>query len=129
MNEKLRLDKWLWAARFYKTRALAKAAIQNGKVTIDGNRVKCSREVCLDTKITVQTGWDEKTVIVTGLSGQRRSASEAASLYLETPESTAMRLQRREERRVASEAYRAPPRAPNKKQRRQIHRFQRKSSP
>ncbi len=128
ISEKVRLDKWLWAARFYKTRAIAKAAITKGQVTIDGNRVKCAREVTLNTTITLQVGHEQKTVIVTAISDQRRSASEAARLYRETTESIALREQRAAERKLAYAVNGAPPKPPNKKQRRQIHRFQRKAS-
>ena len=91
MTNKVRLDKWLWAARFYKTRALAKDAIKNGKVLIDGARTKSAREITLNTTIQLQTGFDKKTVVVTGLSDSRRGASEAGRLYSETPESIASR--------------------------------------
>ena len=61
---KLRLDKWLWAARFFKTRSLAKAAIEGGKVHLDGQRVKVSREITVGCEVRLRQGWDEKTVVV-----------------------------------------------------------------
>jgi ribosome-associated heat shock protein Hsp15 len=84
---KVRLDKWLWAARFYKTRAIAKQAIEGGKVQCEGARSKPSKEITLGTVITLRQGFDEKVVVVAGLSEQRRSAPEAQALYEETKES------------------------------------------
>ncbi|TNE81448.1 MAG: ribosome-associated heat shock protein Hsp15 [Gammaproteobacteria bacterium] len=121
--QKVRLDKWLWAARFFKTRALAKAAIEGGKVHIDGQRAKPSKEICTGMELVIRQGWDEKTVIVDNLSEQRRGASEAALLYTETDASIAQRLQRAEERKAANLSRMSPDHRPSKKQRRQIHRF------
>jgi ribosome-associated heat shock protein Hsp15 len=119
----VRLDKWLWAARFFKTRSLAKTAIEGGKVQLDGNRVKVSREVRTGDRLRIRQGWDEKDVIVCAISDQRRGATEAQTLYEETPES----LRRREEaaaaRKAAGGMLERPVRKPNKKERRQIHRF------
>ena len=89
--EKLRLDKWLWAARFFKTRSLAKAAIEGGKVQLDGQRVKVSKEILVGDELKIRQGWDEKVVRVLALSDQRRGAPEASLLYEETPESIARR--------------------------------------
>ncbi|TGD75859.1 RNA-binding protein [Mangrovimicrobium sediminis] len=119
----MRLDKWLWAARFFKTRSLAKAAIEGGKVHLGGQRVKVSREIAVGDTLQIRQGWDEKTVVVQGLSDQRRGAPEAQALYLETAES----LQRREAaaaaRKAAGGMIERPLGRPTKKQRRQIHRF------
>lgn len=121
--DKVRLDKWLWAARFFKTRTLAKTAIDRGKISVDGQRAKPSREITINTQLNIRNGWDEKTVSVTTLSDQRRGATEAATLYTETSESIATREQNAAQRRAARNAYGPPPQRPNKKQRRQIHRF------
>lgn len=86
-NSKLRLDKWLWAARFYKTRSLAKQAIDGGKVHCNGARSKSSREIEIGTILEIRQGWDEKTVVVKGLSDKRGGAPQAALLYEETAES------------------------------------------
>ena len=75
--EKVRLDKWLWAARFFKSRSLAKAAIEGGKVHLDGQRVKVSKEITVGCELCIRQGWDEKTVVVTQLSEQRRGAPAA----------------------------------------------------
>ena len=121
--EKVRVDKWLWAARFYKTRNLAKQAIESGKVKCDGERVKPSRELTVGLVLTLKVGWDEKTVTVVGLSEQRRGASEAQQLYVETPESIAKRELAATQRKMLSLSETASAGRPTKKQRRAIHRF------
>jgi len=120
---KLRLDKWLWAARFFKTRSLAKAAIEGGKVHLDGQRVKVSREISVGDRLQIRQGWDEKTVVVNALSDQRRGAPEAQTLYEETPESIARRKSETAARKAAGGMVDRPAHRPTKKQRRQIHRF------
>ncbi len=96
----VRLDKWLWAARLYKTRALAKQAVESGKVHSGGQRLKPGREVSLGMTLTVRQGWDDRTIVVTGLSEQRRGAPEAARMYEETRESIAKRESLGEQRRL-----------------------------
>lgn len=120
--EKVRIDKWLWAARFYKTRNLAKNAIESGHVKSEGKRVKASKEVTVGTLLTLRVGWDEKEVEVLGLSEQRRGAPEAQQLYRETEQSLVRRQDRAAERKVSHQLD-YPARRPTKKQRRQIHRF------
>tara|TARA_R110002072_G_scaffold1369_6_gene11277 strand:+ start:33744 stop:34127 length:384 start_codon:yes stop_codon:yes gene_type:complete len=119
---KVRLDKWLWAARFFKTRAKAKDAIDGGKVHIDGNRGRPSKELKVGETIQVRQGWDEKTVVVKALSEMRKGAPDAALLYEETPESIEKRLQIAEQRKAAGNHIISDGR-PSKKDRRQIHRF------
>ncbi|MFK8049178.1 MAG: RNA-binding S4 domain-containing protein [Halioglobus sp.] len=126
--EKLRLDKWLWAARFYKTRSLAKAAIEGGKVHLDGTRVKVSKEVTVGEKLQIRQGWDEKTVVITALSDKRRGAPEAAELYAETPSSLEKREADAAARKAAGGMIDRPAKRPTKKQRRQIHSFKESSS-
>ncbi|MDP3517156.1 MAG: S4 domain-containing protein, partial [Pseudohongiella sp.] len=82
--DKVRLDKWLWAARLFKTRALAKEAVEGGKISIDGHKPKPGKEIASGTVLSVRQGWDEKTLLVIGLSEQRRSAPEAQLLYTES---------------------------------------------
>ena len=123
VQERLRLDKWLWAARFFKTRSQAKAAIEGGKVQMDGQRVKVSREVAVGDVLHIRQGWDQREVVVTGLSGQRRGATEAQLLYQETPASIARREAEGAARKAAGGMIDRPPGRPDKKQRRQIHRF------
>ena len=120
---KLRLDKWLWAARFFKTRSLAKAAIEGGKVRLDGQRVKVSKEISVGDTLQVRQGWDEKTVVVQALSDQRRGAPEARALYRETAESLEKREAEAAARKAAGGMIERPAHRPTKKQRRQIHRF------
>jgi ribosome-associated heat shock protein Hsp15 len=121
--DKLRLDKWLWAARFFKTRSLAKAAIEGGKVQLDGRRVKVSREIAVGDLLQVRQGWDDRVVEVLALSDQRRGAPEAATLYRETPESAERRERAAAARKAAGGMLERPANRPSKKQRRQIHRF------
>jgi ribosome-associated heat shock protein Hsp15 len=113
----VRLDKWLWAARLFKTRAIAKQAVESGKVQADGQRLKPGREMQTGMLLTVRQGWDERVLEVTGLSEQRRSAPEAALLYRETEESAAKRQQVGEQRRLHA-LLEQPMAKPDKKDRR-----------
>ena len=122
-NGKLRLDKWLWAARFFKTRSLAKAAIEGGKVHLGGQRVKVSREISVGDTLQIRQGWDEKVITVKALSDQRRGAPEAQALYEETAESVEKREAEVAARKAAGGMIDRPANRPTKKQRRQIHRF------
>lgn len=122
---KVRIDKWLWAARFFKTRNLAKQAIEGGKIHCDGQRVKASKEITVGIHLTIRQGLDEKTVLVTGLSEQRRGAPEAALLYQETEESRVQREEQAAQRKAGMGSYIISDHRPNKKERRQIHRFER----
>lgn len=119
---KVRMDKWLWAARFYKTRSLAKDAIEGGKVHVEGQRVKVGKEVKVGMLIEVRQGFDDKAVVVKALSEVRGPASVAQQLYEETPESIAARELRQAQRQAQNLAH--PDHRPSKKERRQIHRFQ-----
>lgn len=87
----VRLDKWLWAARFYKTRALAREMVDGGKVHYNGQRSKPSKIVELNATLTLRQGNDERTVVIKAITEQRRPASEAVTLYEETPESVEKR--------------------------------------
>ena len=89
--DKVRIDKWLWAARFFKTRALAKNAIENGKVQVDGQKPKPSRSLEIGLTLCIRQGYDEKIVEVVALSDQRRGAPQAQALYRETEDSIAAR--------------------------------------
>ena len=123
--EALRLDKWLWAARFFKTRALAVAAIKGGKVHLNGNRIKPSRVVHIGDVLEITRGNTAFVVNVMGLNDKRRPAVEAQLLYEETPESKAEREKLAEQRRLEARSVKHE-RRPDKKQRRQIHRFKRR---
>lgn len=118
----IRIDKWLWAARFFKTRSIAKSAIEGGKVHCQGERVKVSKDVRIGMELTIQQGIDKKTVIVKALSDVRRSAPLAQQLYEETAESIARREQQAEQRKMATIFYMSE--RPTKKDRRDLERFQ-----
>jgi len=87
----MRLDKWLWVARFFKTRALAREAVDGGKVDVNGVRAKPSREVCVGQEIRMTTPRGQMTIVVQGIGTQRGSATVASALYFETEESLAAR--------------------------------------
>ncbi len=97
----MRIDKWLWAARFYKTRTASTDAVSGGHVRVNGVRVKPAKEVAVSDTVDVKVGQVERTVVVTGLADRRGSAAVAATLYAETPESIASREQAAQERRLA----------------------------
>lgn len=118
--EKVRLDKWLWAARFYRTRAIAKQMIEGGKVHYNGQRGKCSKMVEVGAELTIRQGFDEKVVIVLQVSDQRRGAPEAQLLYQETEESVAKREKSAAERKAFGGSGLNPRHRPNKKERRKI---------
>ena len=90
-DESLRIDKWLWAARFFKTRSLAADAVTGGKVKLNGERVKAAKTIRLDDELSIHAGPYEYLVRVLGLSGKRGPASEAALLYEESVSSKAAR--------------------------------------
>ncbi|MCW8880141.1 MAG: ribosome-associated heat shock protein Hsp15 [Kangiellaceae bacterium] len=119
-NNKVRLDKWLWACRFYKTRAIAKAAIDGGKVHYEGQKPKPGKIVQLEDTVKLRQGFNEKTVIVKGLSDNRGPAKVAQTLYEETPESIHKREEIAQMRKLSAPATSG---RPDKKQRRLIHRF------
>jgi len=122
-TDKVRLDKWLWAARFFKTRTLAVEAIAGGKVHLNGNRIKPGHGVATGDQLRIRKGPYEFIVQVKELSTRRGPASVAALLYEETPESRATRDQLAELHRLSALATPHTDRRPNKKQRRQISRF------
>lgn len=119
----VRLDKWLWAARFYKTRAIAKEMINGGKVHYNGQRTKSSKYAEVGATIRLRQGYDEKEIVITKLSEYRQKGSIAQTLYEETPQSIAKRETYAEQRRLNILNNPAPDQKPDKKQRRQIMRF------
>ncbi len=121
--QKIRLDKWLWAARFFKTRSLATAAINGGKVHLNSQRTKPAKEIHIDDELTIRNGNYERTVIVQGLSDKRRPAKEAILLYEETPASIAKREKNSELYRQAAALRPHGTGRPTKKQQRDIHKF------
>ena len=124
MNEKektVRLDKWLWAARFFKTRSISKAAIEGGKVHHNSERVKVSKEVRVGMELTIQQGFDRKTIVIKALSAIRGAAPIAQQLYAETEVSIARRELLATQRKLHNLA--RPEHRPSKKDRRQISKF------
>ena len=122
----VRLDKWLWAARFFKTRAKAKDAIDGGKVHLNGHRCKPSKEVVAGDTLNITQGFDEKVVIVQQVSEKRGAAPIAQTFYQETPESEEKRTRLAEQRKAAGAHIRSEGR-PTKKNRRLIHQFRDKN--
>ena len=119
---RVRLDKWLWAARFYKTRTLAAFAIETGHVRVDDTRIKPAHAVRVGERITIRKGALAWRLIVVACSDRRGGAADAAKLYAETPESLAAREQRIAEQRAASRLARFPGR-PTKRDRRRLEDF------
>ena len=119
----LRIDKWLWAARFFKTRSLATEAIHAGHIKLNGNTVKPARELRLGDTLDLAIGDEKWTVEVLGLNDLRRPASEAQQLYAETPESHDRRAAAKEARRLAPAPGSDLRGRPTKKARRQIRGF------
>lgn len=119
----VRLDKWLWAARFFKTRTIAKQEIEAGHVRYDGERAKVAKLVAIGAVLDIKQGFDAIQVEVLGLSDHRGPAPVARRLYRETDASLARRAREAEERRAASGL--VSPERPSKQQRRLIHRFKR----
>jgi ribosome-associated heat shock protein Hsp15 len=99
--ERVRIDKWLWAARFFKTRGAATEAVLGGHVQVNAARVKPARDVTVGDRLEIMKAQERWTVVVVGLAERRGPASVAQSLYEETPESAAERQKRRDERRLA----------------------------
>lgn len=119
----MRIDKWLWAARFYKTRSLAVQAIENGRVRLDGQRVKPARDVRAGDRLEIRIGECTWTLTVRGLSLQRGPAPVAQALYEEDPDSHARRQQQVHDRKLNAAPEAAIKGRPTKRDRRQIHRF------
>lgn len=122
-QSKIRLDKWLWAARFFKTRSLASTAIDGGKVHYDGQRAKPAKEVHIGATLRITRGVEVFEVVVRSLSEQRRGAAEAALLFEETQESQLRRAEIAAGRRVEFGVRERGEGRPTKRQRRQIRSF------
>ena len=127
-KSKVRIDKWLWAARFFKTRSLAKSAIEGGKVQLSGQKVKVSREVAPGDVLRVRQGWDEREVTVIATSEQRRAAPIAQTLYQETEASVARRARTAEARKAAG-ALARPSQRPGKHERKALERLRKQFDP
>lgn len=121
--QEVRLDKWLWAARFYKTRAFAREMIDGGKVHYNGQRSKPGKTVELNAILTLRQGNDERTVVVKAITEQRRPASEAVALYEETAASIEKREKMAVARKLNALTMPHPERRPDKKERRDLMKF------
>ena len=122
-TDRTRLDKWLWAARFFKHRTLATDAVEGGKVQLNGIRVKPAKDVKIGDRVEIQLAEARFTLIVTGIAEKRGSATVAQTLYTETPESIAARETVREERKFAATPGADLHGRPTKRDRRLIGRF------
>ena len=126
-EEKVRIDKWLWAARFFKTRSMASQAVSGGKVHLNEARIKPARIIQIGDELRIRRGEVEFVVIVQGISGKRRPASEAQLLYEETEASMEQREEMRHKKRLESAGRLCGPmKRPDKRDRRKIRSFTRK---
>lgn len=128
-SDSVRIDKWLWAARFFKTRSLAQQAVEGGRVRLDGQRVKPSRAVRIGQHIVTPRGEETWEVQVIGLSEKRLGAPLAALLYAETDDSMAARTQAAADRRLAWQGQVHTDHRPSKKKRRDLQRFRDRNAP
>ena len=122
-DQKVRLDKWLWAARFYKTRSIATDMINGGKVHYNGQRCKASKHVEVGAVIKLRQGYDEKVVIIEKISDKRQNFTIAQTLYQETPDSIANREAESLARQSSAAMSPRPESKPDKKQRRTLINF------
>lgn len=126
-EDKVRIDKWLWAARFFKTRSMAAQAVSGGKVHVNGARIKPARMVQPGEELRIRRGEVEFTVVVQAVSDKRRPAKEAQLLYEETETSIRQRENIREQKRLESaDRMYGPMKRPDKRDRRKIRKFTRK---
>jgi len=124
-NEPVRVDKWLWSARFFKTRSLAKKAVENGRVEQNGKRVKPAHSLAADDQLMIKRGEDIRTVIILELGAQRGPASRARQMYEETEQSIQQRVAAAEKRRLERNE-RGIGRRPDKRIQRLVRQFKRK---
>ncbi len=122
----IRIDKWLWVARFFKTRSLSAKAVNGGKIHLNGTRVKAARLVKADDVLNIHKGEVEFTVKILAISRFRRPAKEARELYEETPESLSSRIEKSELRKMQYAGQKLPDKKPSKKDRRKIREFKRR---
>ena len=126
MTEELRIDKWLWTSRFFKTRSLATQAVNGGKVHLNGHRVKAGRLVKIGNTLSIQKSSVLFEVTILGVSQSRRPAKEAVLLYQESEDSRLRRENEREIKKLASATRPVPKRKPDKREREQLRNFKQK---
>lgn len=124
--DKVRLDRWLWAARFFKTRAQAKTAVEAGHVQLNGNRAKSAKDIGPGDELDIRRGWTTRTVIVTATANQRGNATVAATLFQETADSIERREAEVARRRMERAGLKIPDTRPTKRDRRALQRLQRR---
>ncbi len=123
MTDNVRIDKWLWAARFFKIRSLATEAVKGGHIWLNGTRSKASKNVQVGDEIIIQKGSEQFTIHITGLADKRGSATIAQGLYTETETSIAARKKLSEQHKFNAASAPAPDKRPDKRARRQITRL------
>ena len=123
----IRIDKWLWAARFFKTRSLASKAVSGGKVYLNGQRVKAAKVVVVNDTMTIHKAQLEFEIVVLGIAAKRGPASFAKTLYEESEDSILKREEERKERSLFYASHQMPAKRPGKKDRRKIREFIRKT--
>ena len=126
MDSSVRLDKWLWAARFFKTRSIAREAVSGGKVHLNGNRAKPGRTLNIGDELRIQRGEDEYTITIMELTVRRGPAAIARTLYEESEENRTRREQLAEKRKLEHQKSATRVRRPDKRERRKIVRFKNK---
>ena len=125
-NDGIRIDKWLWTSRFFKTRALASNAVNGGKVHLNGQRVKAGRLVKIGDVLSIQKNYDLYEVSITGINKTRRPAKEACLSYDESEQSRLKREQEQKMKKLASATRPVPKRKPGKREREQLRQFKQK---
>lgn len=125
MTESVRIDRWLWAARFYRTRSLGKKALEAGRIKVGEKRAKPSRQVCVGDVVNLTRGEDQITVTVLKLAEKRGSATVAQTLYEESAASVQRRQERIEERTLRQKLHAAPRKKPDRRARREIQELKR----
>jgi len=123
MESSVRLDKWLWAARFFKTRSVARDAVSGGKVHLNGNRAKPGRTINIGDELRIQRGEEEFVITIVEPSTRRGPAAVARTLYEESDESRSRREKLAEERKLERQQHATRERRPDKRQRRRVIRF------
>lgn len=126
-SEGIRVDKWLWNSRFFKTRSLASEAVNGGKVHLNGQRVKAGRMIKIGDSLSIQKDADFYEIVITGITKTRRPAKEAVLTYEESEKSQLKRAQEREIKKLASATRPVPKRKPDKREREQLRKYKNQS--